>query len=111
MNARRGPPRSARLGSVAVLLGLLVLVAAPVGLAAQRQSQSLPTLRLGLYSGTATILARSLDPALVDFPIDAETVALVDANLVRILPSGQVAGDLASHWTVSKNRSVYTFTI
>lgn len=69
----------------------------------------LPTLRLDYFVAEPQ-LAATLDPALVSSSSDADTVALTNANLVKILPSGKVAPDLA-HWTVDSSRTVYTFTI
>jgi peptide/nickel transport system substrate-binding protein/oligopeptide transport system substrate-binding protein len=75
---------------------------------------------MGSKSGVKTVrldyfvaepqLAATLDPALVSSSSDADTIALVNANLVKILPSGKVAPDLAT-WKVNSSRTVYTFTI
>lgn len=69
----------------------------------------LPILRLDYFVAEPQ-LAATLDPALVSSASDADTIALTNANLVKILPSGNVAPDLA-HWTVDASRKVYTFTI
>jgi oligopeptide transport system substrate-binding protein len=69
----------------------------------------LPLLRLDYYVAEPT-LASTLDPALVSGSTEADTIALVNANLVKILPSGKIAPDLAT-WKVDPSRKVYTFTI
>jgi len=83
-----------------------LLLTAKASLSAHSVAKGLPTLRLDYYAPGPT-LAISLDPVAGS---DNATVALVQANLVRILPNGEVTGDLAT-WTISKSRLVYTFTI
>ncbi|GAC1634291.1 MAG: ABC transporter substrate-binding protein [Chloroflexota bacterium] len=70
---------------------------------------SLPTLRLSYFSGQVA-LANTLDPAIVSSGIDADAIALTNANLVHILPNGQVEPDLAT-WKIGEDRLSYTFTI
>jgi ABC-type transport system substrate-binding protein len=65
-------------------------------------SSSLPILRLD-YGGPG-------EQPLDGFSGMGPMLLLVNAELVRILPNGKVAPDLAT-WTVSRNRLVYTFTI
>jgi oligopeptide transport system substrate-binding protein len=91
-----------------ILSAALPTSAHPVSRPAQ---QSLPVLKLDYFAGANGQLAKTLDPALVTSATAADTIAMVNANLVHILPNNEVAPDLASHWAVSKNRKVYTFTI
>jgi ABC-type oligopeptide transport system substrate-binding subunit len=70
---------------------------------------SRPLLRLDYFVAEPT-LASTLDPAQVSGSTEADTIALVNANLVKILPSGKIAPDLAT-WSVDSSRKVYTFTI
>lgn len=73
------------------------------------KNAKLPLVRLDYYVAEPT-LAATLDPAQVSGSTEADTIALVNANLVKILPSGKVAPDLAT-WKVDSSRKVYTFTI
>jgi len=100
---RRGP--LARVGLAAAVAAALLL-AATASLSAYPVGKDLPTLRLDYYAA-GPILAGSLDPGLGG---DPPAVALVQANLVHILPNGMIAPDLAT-WKLSKNHLVYTFTI
>jgi hypothetical protein len=68
----------------------------------------LPTLRLPYYAyGTR---GWYLDPAYLTNQYEEETMQLVQANLVRLVPSGKPVPDLAA-WSISKNHLVYTFTL
>jgi peptide/nickel transport system substrate-binding protein/oligopeptide transport system substrate-binding protein len=69
----------------------------------------LSTLRLSYYAGIPS-LAPSLDPAHIQASSDYELALLVNANLVHILPTGEVRPDLATY-TISKNHLTYTFTM
>lgn len=92
-------------GAILVVWALSLPVAAPAS--GYRATTALPILRMG-YGAAGS--AQTLDPALVNESGAADLIALVDANLVHILPSGKVVPDLAT-WKVSKNGLVYTFTI
>ena len=89
--------------SLAVLIGASLLLAAHLSSSARSAAKSLPALRLDYNHSPRTrlepIRASSLYP-----------IALTNASLVRLLPSGKPVPDLA-RWKVSKNRLVYTFTI
>jgi peptide/nickel transport system substrate-binding protein/oligopeptide transport system substrate-binding protein len=66
------------------------------------------TLRwLGL-AGTAT-WANTLDPAMVTDSISNGVIGMVDAGLVKLLPNGNPAPNLAKSWTVSDKGLTYTF--
>lgn len=99
IGASRGPPRT-----------VCVTATGGTTTSAHPAARSLPTLRLDYFTDTGGRLADSLDPALVASSFGADTIALVNANLVHVLPNGKVAPDLAT-WTVSRNQLVYTFTI
>ncbi|GAC1630337.1 MAG: ABC transporter substrate-binding protein [Chloroflexota bacterium] len=101
--------RTLRLIGIAVLAVDAPLLSGRV-LAATPEAANLPTLRLGNYVDDPPALAATLDPAGSSGSTDAYTIALTNANLVQILPNGQVRPDLAT-WTVSANRRIYTFTI
>src|SRR5947209_7046322 len=89
-------------------LGVALLLAGTFSLTANASSSSqpsktgLPTLRFG---GPSFV---NLDPALD--PDNSFIAWQVNAHLVRFLPSGKLAPDLATP-SVSKNHRVYTFTI
>jgi len=69
----------------------------------------LPILRLNYYNYGPR--ARwSLDPAHTVLAGEYQAIALVQANLVKVLPSGKPVPDLAT-WKLSKDKMVYTFTI
>jgi oligopeptide transport system substrate-binding protein len=98
--------RTLMVGTTALLCAGSLLVAVSQPTLARRPEKSLPVLRLSFeVAGVGT-----LDPALASAANDAEAIALVNANLVHILPNGQVKADLATY-AISKNRLVYTFTI
>src|SRR5579884_464429 len=67
----------------------------------------LPVLHWYGLEGTPT-WANTLDPSQVTDSISYNILDMVDAGLVKLLPNGNVAPDLAT-WTVSPNRLVYTF--
>jgi len=107
-----------RVSLVVPTVGASLVLAAPAPRFAQSAAQGLPTLRLDYYADQQPL---TFDPALghvlsrgsapvVGGTSDWETLALVDATLVHVLPNGKVAPDLAT-WTVSKNHLVYSFTI
>lgn len=114
-------PFSTTAGRLAVLAVAIAVMVAGCGTSAssapgtpthgQQTSNKggLPLLRLDYYVAEPT-LASTLDPALVSGATEADTIALVNANLVKILPSGKIAPDLAT-WKVDSSRTVYTFTI
>ncbi len=52
----------------------------------------------------------TLDPSQVTDSISYNVLNMVDAGLVKLLPNGNVAPDLAT-WTVNGNRKVYTFKL
>jgi ABC-type oligopeptide transport system substrate-binding subunit len=58
----------------------------------------------------ATGWPQTLDPAQVNDALSNDVSYMVYVGLVKLLPNGTVAPDLAT-WTVSKNHKVYTFTI
>ena len=95
---------------LAVVLALLIADAVSLtsnaGLSARPATTNLPVLRLDYHAYGSF----SLDPTQITFAGQYVTVALVNANLVHILPNGTVARDLAT-WTISQNHLVYTFTI
>jgi len=96
---------------VALLFAGALCVTAHASVSAHPAPAALPTLRVDYYSkGARPRLALSLDPAHISDVTDYELSALVDANLVHILPNGKVSGDLATY-TISKNHLTYTFTI
>ena len=107
MNASIRKPLQACL---AVLLALALLATPTTTGAKEAASTKLPVLRLDYYLLPAAPLAYKLDPALNTSFSQANTLALVQANLVHLLPSGQPAPDLAIY-RVSKDHLVYTFTI
>jgi ABC-type transport system substrate-binding protein len=91
--------------------GMLAVAAnAPVLAHSSKKSgdASLPTLRWYGLAGTPT-WAQTLDPSQVTDSISYNILNMVDANLVKLGPKGQVLHDLAYKWTISKNRRVYTF--
>ncbi|GAC1630340.1 MAG: ABC transporter substrate-binding protein [Chloroflexota bacterium] len=102
--------RTLRIIGIAVLAVGAPLLSGRV-LAATPDATKLSTLRLAYYAvDDPPVLASTLDPAIVTGATDADTIALTNANLVHILPNGQVAPDLAT-WTISANRRIFTFTI
>ncbi|PZS10922.1 MAG: hypothetical protein DLM70_00165 [Chloroflexi bacterium] len=70
----------------------------------------MPTLRLDYLGDYGNLLPDSLDPAQVETHAEESVSQLVYANLVKILPSGAVAPDLAT-WTISDDHLIYTFAI
>lgn len=107
-----------RLTALAVAVALLVAgcgtsaSSAPGTPSAPHQTSTrggLPLLRLDYFVAEPQ-LASTLDPAQVSGSTEADTIALVNANLVKILPNGKIAADLAT-WSVDPSRTVYTFTI
>src|SRR5947209_13721154 len=109
MHALRAPPfLLARLILAGFVAGASLFLIAPGPLSAHTAGATLPTLRLGWYSAGTDV--RTLDPGGLAETPDSETVALVNANLVHLLPNGKVAPDLAT-WTISRSNLVYTFTI
>jgi oligopeptide transport system substrate-binding protein len=99
--------KHARLVAAVGLLGALLVSGHQAS--AQPASSTLPTLRWYGLVGQATGL-RTLDPIFASDANSIYTMYMVDANLVKVLPSGNVAPDLAT-WKVSPNHRVYTFTI
>lgn len=109
------------LGRFTVLVVAVALLLAGCGSAASSapgtpsqgtksgRAGGLHLLRLDYYVAGPQ-LASTLDPALVSGSADADTISLTNANLVKILPSGKIAPDLAT-WKVDSTRTVYTFTI
>jgi len=97
------PLRALGRMSLAILIGVSLLLAAHIPGSAHSAAKSLPALWLDYNhpprTGLEPIRASSLYP-----------IALTNASLVGLLPSGKPAPDLAT-WKVSKNRLVYTFTI
>ena len=105
----RQPGRALWRTSAALLIASALLVSVHAPISAHPATQPLPTLRLNYYALNPPFWA--LDPAHVNGAGDVATISLVQANLVRILANDRPAPDLASHWTISKNHLVYTFTI
>jgi ABC-type oligopeptide transport system substrate-binding subunit len=68
------------------------------------------TLRWYGLAGTASWV-NTLDPSQVTDSISNNVLNMVDVNLVKLLPSGNVAPYMASTWTESANHKVYTFTL
>lgn len=94
---------------VALVFATSLMLSANTAVRAHRSAASnLPTLRLNFLT-RAVPWTKTLDPAfdtdLIDFWIDE----LWDAGLVKYNTRGQLQGDLASGWKVSKNHRVYWF--
>jgi ABC-type oligopeptide transport system substrate-binding subunit len=85
-----------------------LLLSTHISTSARSLNRGLPTLALN-YDVGFTAWNTSLDPANTNNGGDLAVESLMHAGLLRILPNGQVAGDLASHWRVSENGRVYTF--
>lgn len=101
---------------VAVLVAMLLALTAAAG-AGTTASRGVPAVARSRSPGPSTHTSlptlhlaggppRSLDNLWLGFN---ELFLEVNASLTHILPSGQVAPDLAT-WTISKDRLVYTFT-
>lgn len=88
-------------GAMAFLTVCSLVATASVPTRAHSAAHVLPTLRVNWG-----FPADGFDPQGTGSPYQA----LVYAGLVRRLPSGRVAPDLAT-WKVSRNRRVYTFTL
>ncbi|HEX8919377.1 MAG TPA: ABC transporter substrate-binding protein, partial [Chloroflexota bacterium] len=102
-----------RLVAVTILIVLVPLALSACGgsgTGSTSVSAGLPILTLDYFAGAGGALAKTLDPAQVTDSTAADTIALVNANLVHILPNNRVAPDLAT-WTVDSSRTVYTFTM
>ncbi|GAC1630334.1 MAG: ABC transporter substrate-binding protein [Chloroflexota bacterium] len=89
------------------MVALILAVALPYAPASGASSTRIPTLHLDYYILHPTW---TLDPALTTTPYEADTLALINANLVRVLPDGTVVPDLAT-WGISANHRTYTFTL
>ena len=98
---------------IATLVATSLLLTVRTPSSAHPERAGLSILRLDYYvlppTGPSTP-SWALDPVLDTSFGEQNTLALVQANLVRLLPSGKPAADLAT-WKVSKNHLVYTFTI
>src|SRR5919202_959401 len=97
--------------STAVVVASAMLLTGNTRLWAQPSQKSLPVIRYQQWISPSLRLAKTLDPAQVSSVDDAAVIRRTNAGLVRIDTNGKVVGDLADHWTVSKNRKVYTFFI
>ena len=73
-------------------------------------SHGVQTLRWYGLAGTAS-WANTLDPSQVTDSISNNIIGMVNAGLVKLLPSGNPTADLAKGWSVSANHKVYTFTL
>ncbi|MBV9281496.1 MAG: hypothetical protein JOZ41_15560, partial [Chloroflexi bacterium] len=104
-------PNTVLSALTALTVGGAVSFTAHASSAARPGAAALPVLRLDYFSATSGKLASTLDPALVTSSTAADTIAMVDANLVAIGVDNKVHLQLAEKYTVSKNRKVYTFTI
>lgn len=98
--------------SVAVAATLVVAVSACGSSSGARppSHKGTSTLRWFGLAGTPT-WANTLDPAMVTDSISYNIIGMVNAGLVKLVPSGNAAPDLASGWKISANRKVYTFTL
>lgn len=96
---------------VAVLFATTISVSAisPV-LAHQARPAALKTLTWDGLTGTGTWPA-TLDPSQITDSISLNVANQVQANLVKLLPNGNPAPDLAQSWTESKNHKAYTFSL
>lgn len=70
--------------------------------------KGMKTLRWYGLAGTAT-WANTLDPSQVTDSISYNIMGMVNAGLVKLLPSGNAGPDLARSWSISPNRKIYTF--
>lgn len=94
---------------VALVLASALTVSSRSQILAHQMGKSLPTVRLNwLVSEPKWV--HSMDPAFVTDATSTPIVGMIQAGLVKQLPNGKVAPDLAT-WTVSKNHKVYTFTL
>lgn len=97
-----------------IMVIIVIAVASPVHgvLARPLASKGIPTLRWeGLVGLGGSQWLDTLDPAFATDETSINMVTLVNANLVKILPNGQVGGDLASKVSLSKNHRTYTFIL
>jgi ABC-type oligopeptide transport system substrate-binding subunit len=109
----RAPLRLLFRTGLATLVATSILLMGRIPSSAHPATKALSILRLDYYVLPATgsgTPSWSLDPVLDTRYGEQNTLALVQANLVRLLPSGKPASDLAT-WKASKNDLVYTFTI
>lgn len=72
---------------------------------------AMKTLRLDYFVGSNGKLATTLEPAIVTSAEAADEIAMTNSNLVYIGVDDKVHRGLASRYTVSPNRKVYTFYI
>src|SRR5579875_1255413 len=71
---------------------------------------SMATLNTGMNFGDQWV--KSLDPAVLPDSLSIDNVNLIEGNLVQTsYPSLKTVPQLASHWTLSKNKKVWTFYI
>lgn len=107
-----------RLLTAGLGLGMAAVLVAAVsgcgssgsGAPAPNKPATMQTLRWYGLEGTPTWV-NTLDPSQVTDSISNNVLNMVDVNLVKLLPSGNVAPYMASTWKESANHKVYTFTL
>jgi ABC-type oligopeptide transport system substrate-binding subunit len=95
------------IGIALAFAGALTLSASVPG-SAHPAGKGLPTIRMG-YLANNPKWVPTLDPQMVTDTASSDATHMIYSNLVQLTPGAKVTGDLASHWTVSKNLKVYTF--
>ncbi|PKK91170.1 MAG: hypothetical protein CVV64_05215 [Candidatus Wallbacteria bacterium HGW-Wallbacteria-1] len=107
--------RGKRASRISIIIVLLLSMIIGSSLGGCSCSQSGKTGSRGPSSGAVTLCIPSditgLDPA---FCVDVDSgaiAALIHSGLVKFNDSGDLAGDLASSWTISPNGLDYTFQL
>ncbi len=112
----RKPKRSYFVTGFALVMAAALVVAVSgcgssgSGAPAPKKSGGMKTLRWYGLAGTPTWV-NTLDPSQVTDSISNNVLNMVDVNLVKLLPSGNVAPYMAASWKESANHKVYTFTL
>src|SRR5690606_28344341 len=73
------------------------------------------SVRVPSYGGSITEgvvgPARFINPIIAVSQADGDLAALVYSGLMRAMPDGSLIPDLASHYEISEDGTVYTFTL
>lgn len=93
-----------RLTAPLAVLGVLVLLAATLGVRQDARAAGAPLRYLGGEVGT-------LDPAFISDASDVQLLLQLYAGLTRLDEEGTVYPSLAASWTVSDDGLTYTFTL
>lgn len=98
------------IGVAAVFIGAAAGCGSSGQGAAAPSKTGMSTLRWYGLAGTSS-WANTLDPSQVTDSISYNILGMVDAGLVKLVPSGNVVGDLAQSWRVTNHGKTYTFTL